>query len=191
MCKGNNLQPQSVVVASKMGILQKGYLKSKTLASSGTKQQFEFRDTYEDHRRFPLLCFHMQQTHKGKKPLGEMQLSLLHGAAEVAFLKEERCRRSQEWKRSSLSWARGQRADLLGAPWCGAGLPWSLTARLNLKTCQLTHQLGISTVSGSSQRGIPQVYPPGWIWLWISLWEIAQYAFLSPNVPPNRDSHTG
>lgn len=75
----------------------------------------------------------MQHTHKGKRGL---QLSLLYGAAEAAFLKEERCR-SQEWKRSSLSWARGWRADLQGAPWCGAGPTWSLTARLNLKTCQL------------------------------------------------------
>ena len=52
-------------------------------------------------------------------------------------------------------------------------------------------QPGVSTIHDSSQTDVPQIYAPAYTGLGISYWEIAQYAYLSANVSPNRDSLTG
>lgn len=100
MCKGSNLKPQSVVVASKTCIWQKGCLKEKTFASSGTKQQFEFRDTCEEKVSLAMLP-HAIHTQKGKKDWGScnyhcwMGLLKLHSwrkkSAEVKSEREALC----------------------------------------------------------------------------------------------------
>lgn len=100
MCKGSNLKPQSVVVASKICIWQKGYLKEKTFASSGTKQQSEFRDTCEGKVSLAMLAYAVH-TQKGKKDRGScsyhcwMGLLKLHSwrkkGAEVKSEREALC----------------------------------------------------------------------------------------------------